>query len=334
MSKQPVKMSLQGCFELFLDRCENENLSSATIQYYKYNIGSFIKYLNDEYGLTAPIVSDYKVEYLNEYLKKAKQKNKWEEHSQIKTRTEKLESQSIRTYTRALRAFGNWLFRQGFIEENILEKLKLPKASEKIKEILNDDEIEKIINSFDTRTELGLRDSIIFTFAYDMGVREGGIANLCIMDANLKAMTVRVRLKGGNITILPISKMLTKQIREYVVKYRGIGKEEEPLLVNNRGGKLTENAIKKMFAKLKHKTGIQRVNCHLGRHTFSTNYVKDGKHDTKELQLALAHESDAMSKKYVHLTQRITYIRQGADSHFNEILERKKGDIRTIAKVR
>jgi site-specific recombinase XerD len=323
LSKQPVKISLQGCFELFLDRCENENLSPATIQYYRYNIGSFIRFLYDEHELINPIVSDYKVEYLNGYLKKARQKNKWEEHTHIKTQTEKLGSHSIRTYTRALRTFGNWLFLQGLIQENILEKLKLPKAPEKIKEILNDEEIEKIIDYFDTRTELGLRDLIIFTFAYDMGVREGGIANLCLMDVNLKAMTVRVRLKGGNNTFLPISKMLTKQIREYVVKYRSMGKEEEPLLVNNRSDKLTENAIKKVFTKLKQKTGIKRINCHLGRHTFATNYVKDGKHNPKELQLALAHESDVMSKKYVHLAQKITYVHQGADSHFSEIRERK-----------
>ena len=83
----------------------------ATIQYYKYNVGSFIKYLNDEHGLIYPVVSDYKVVYLNGYLKKVRQKNKWEEHAHIKTKDSKLGSQSIRTYARALRTFGSWLFR-------------------------------------------------------------------------------------------------------------------------------------------------------------------------------------------------------------------------------
>jgi site-specific recombinase XerD len=325
LSKQPVAMSLQGCLELFIDRCENENLSPATIQYYKFNIGSFIRYLRDEHRLENPITSDYKVEYLNGYLAKARKRNKWEEHSYIKTKEVKLGSQSIRTYTRALRTFGNWMFREGFIEDNILEKLKLPKASDKMKEILNDDEIEKIMDSFNAKTELGLRNSIIFTLAYDLGVREGGIANLRVMDVDFKAMSARVQLKGGNITILPISKTLAKQVREYIVKYRGFGKDEEPLLVSYTGGKLTGNAIKKVFTKLKQTTGIQRVNCHLGRHTFSTNYVSEGKHNCKELQLALAHESDTMSKKYVNLAQKITYIRRGADSHFEEMNEKKKG---------
>jgi len=36
--------------------------------------------------------------------------------------------------------------------------------------------------------------------------------------------------------------------------------------------------------------------------------LKDGRHNSKELQLALAHESDTMSKEYVHLAQKITLI--------------------------
>lgn len=323
--KKPVNpINLQGCLELFLDRCENENLSLATIQYYKFNVGSVIRYLHDEHGLQNPITSDYKLEYLHGYLKKAKQKNKWEEHAHIKTKNMKLGSQSIKTYTTALRSFGNWLFSEGYIEDNILEKLKLPKTSEKMKEILSDEEIITIMDSFDKKTELGLRNSIIFTFAYDLGIRQLSIAHLHIKDVDFKAMTVRVLLKGGNITMLPIGKMLAKQIREYIVKYRGIGKEEEPLLVNNNGGSLTENAIKKMFTKLKQTTGIQRVSCHLGRHTFATNYVREGKHSINELQQALAHESDSISKKYVQLAQRVTFVKQGADSLFDSILELKK----------
>lgn len=53
-------------------------------------------------------------------------------------------------------------FKEGLIKENILETVVLPKATEKDKEILTDDEIKTIISSFDIKTELGLRNSIIF----------------------------------------------------------------------------------------------------------------------------------------------------------------------------
>ena len=302
--KKPVNFSLQGCLELFLDRCEKENLSPATIQFYVNNIGRFIRYLSDEHNLANPLAKDFKAEYINKYLLNAKNSKKWVGHSLIKTKTEKLASQSVRTYTRALRAFGNWLFNEGFIKQNILELVKLPKASEADKEVLCDSEIESIMESFNIKSELGLRNAIIFTLAYDCGIRQGGIVNLSVKDVDLKAKTVRVRLKGGDITILPLGNTIVRQIREYIVKYRGLGKDDEPLLVNNIGEKLTENAVKKMFSKLKLTTGIKRVNCHLGRHTFSTNYINAG-HSQKDLQLALAHQSDVISKKYVHLAERM-----------------------------
>lgn len=330
--KQPVNSSLQGCLELFLDRCESENLSPATIQFYLGNIGRFVRFLADEHNLENPSVEDFKAEYIKEYLFMAKSSKKWEAHLQIKTKKEKLSSQSLRTYARALRAFGNWLFMEGFIKENILELVQLPKASKSYKVILDDSEIETIMKTFNTKNKLGMRDAIIFILAFDCGIRQGGIVNLLIRDVDLKAKTISVRLKGGDITCLPIGNTLVKQIREYKVKYRSLGKENEPLLTNNLGGKLTENAVKKMFTKLKKTTGIERINCHLGRHTFATNYMMEG-HSQQELQLALAHESEFMSKNYVHLAKRATFLIAGADSHFDKMLINNKDKKMAIAKV-
>lgn len=333
MSKQPVNLTLQACLELFIDRCERENLSSATIQFYLYNIGSFIRYLLDEHNSENPPVVEFKADNIHKYLKRVKERCKWEGHPNIKVHKGKVGGQSVRTYTRALRTFGNWLFSEGLIEENILKLVKLPKAANADKEVLTDAEIDTVMDSFNIRTELGLRNAIIFTLAYDCGIRMGGIANLLVKDVDLRLKTVRIRLKGGDITVLPIGDLLTRQIREYIIKYRGLGKDEEPLIVNVRGGKLTENAIKKMFSKLKGTTGIKRIHCHLGRHTFATNYVMEG-HSQHELQLALAHQSDTASKKYIHLAERVTHARRGADSHFDKMQELDKDLKRTIAKVR
>lgn len=214
-----------------------------------------------------------------------------------------------------------------------MKLVKLPKAAYKDKDVLTDDEITTVMDSFNIRTELGLRNVIIFTLAYDCGIRMGGISNLLVKDVDLRLKTVRVQLRGGDITVLPIEDSLTRQIREYIIKYRGLGKDEEPLIVNVHGEKMTPNAIKKMFSKLKETTGIKRIHCHLGRHTFATNYVIEG-HSQHELQLALAHQSDTVSKKYVHLAERVTYVRRGADSHFDKMLALGKDSKRTIARVR
>ena len=143
--------------------------------------------------------------------------------------------------------------------------VKLPKASDKVKEVLGDIEIEKVLSSFNNKTELGLRNAIIFNLAYDAGIREGGICNMTISDVDFKAKTIKIRLKGGNITIFPLGNTVLRQIREYIIKYRESCAGDEPLLTDNKGGS-TENAIKKVFTKLKVSTGLSQINCHLGRH--------------------------------------------------------------------
>ncbi len=173
----------------------------------------FIKYLNNEYNLQNPLINDFNSVYINKYLAKIKKSKKWNEHTYIKAKEEKVGSQSVKTYARALRAIGNWLFIEGYISENIIETVVLPKAAKADKEVLCDDEIKAIITKFDTKTKLGLRNSIIFLLAFDAGIRQGGIANLKIGDVDLKAKTLRVRLKGGNITVLPLVFKVKNKIR-------------------------------------------------------------------------------------------------------------------------
>lgn len=68
-------------------------------------------------------------------------------------------------------------------------------------------------------------------------------------------------------------------------------------------------------------------------YTFATNYINEG-HTQQELQLALSHESDTMSKKYVHLAQKINYVRRGADLHMDKMLDNSKSPKRTAANFR
>jgi site-specific recombinase XerD len=317
--KKPV-LSLQEVLELYLAEHEYENSSKATIQYYIWNIGRFIRFLIDEQHIENPKVTDFKAENIIKFIMRLKNSKKWENRQDIRPERRKatIGSQSIRTYARAFRSFGNWLYKEHYIKENILDLIKLPKAHKKDIEILTASEIELVFNTFDRKSELGLRNAIIFALSVDLGIRQGGIANLTIKDADFTAKTLRVRLKGGDTTLLPLGKTVLYMIKEYKIKYRSCAGDDEPLLLNKFGDPLTENAIKKMFTALKEKTGIERISCHLGRHTFATNYRRDG-HTEHEVQLALAQRSDVAAKEYVHLAERITLIEKGADSYLDKM---------------
>jgi len=319
LSKKPANsVSLRGCIDMFTDLCDARNLSPATTKFYKENLDRFVRYLTDKQGFENPVVQDFNVENIKKYLASLKNKQKWEEHATITVSKQKIGSQSIRTYTRALRAFGNWLYKEGLIDEDILDKIELPKAEKKDKEILTDQEIAKVLNTLNPKTELGLRNTAIFLLTVDTGLRQKTIANLKICDIDFEQRTVRVGVKGNRITVLPLGKTAIRRLREYIIKHRHFDLDDDNayLFISASGEKLTENAIKKMFSKLAKKSGVKRLHCHLGRHTFATNYINDG-HNSQELMIALTHLSQKIADEYVHLAERITFARRGADSHID-----------------
>ena len=127
--KKPV-LSLQAVFGLYLAEHEYKNSSRSTIQYYIWIIGRFIRFLNDEQHIENPKVTDFKAENIIKFIMRLKNSKKWENRQDIRPEKRKatIGSQSIRTYARAFRSFGNWLYKEHYIKENILDLIKLPKA--------------------------------------------------------------------------------------------------------------------------------------------------------------------------------------------------------------
>ena len=64
-------------------------------------------------------------------------------------------SHTVNNRVRALRAFFNWLYRQGYTECHRLEKLKVPKVRQKEIETLTDEEIGRIFATMNPSTVYG-----------------------------------------------------------------------------------------------------------------------------------------------------------------------------------
>jgi site-specific recombinase XerD len=60
-----------------------------------------------------------------------------------------LPSSYIQGFARALRAFSSWLHEDGYTESNVLKTVKLPKIQEKVKEVLTDTEVQRLVSVFD-----------------------------------------------------------------------------------------------------------------------------------------------------------------------------------------
>ncbi|MFC1893985.1 tyrosine recombinase XerC [Chloroflexota bacterium] len=76
-------------------------------------------------------------------------------------------------YYRALRAFCNWALREGYVEENPLEKVDPPKPSEPVLPSLTTEQVNYLIEQADN-----LRDKCIVSLFADSGMRLSELASI------------------------------------------------------------------------------------------------------------------------------------------------------------
>ncbi len=208
-----------------------------------------------------------------------------------------LTSVSVQTYIRGLRAFLEWLYENEYIPEDIPRKFKLPKAQRKTIDILTDDEIRRLFAAFDPATPTGARDLCICSLMLDSGLRLHEVVTLRRDSIHPEDGYAIVSGKGSKQRIVPIGKQTAEAIRRYEF-LRPRGGSSFFLCID--GAPVTDNTLKDLFRKLKHRAEIPRLHPHLLRHTFATRYLENGG-NIYSLQTILGHTSLEMVKRYLHL---------------------------------
>ncbi|WZL74068.1 tyrosine-type recombinase/integrase [Clostridiaceae bacterium 35-E11] len=216
----------------------------------------------------------------------------------------KLTKTTIQSYIRHVRAFMNWLFDEGYLNESV--KIKLPKAPKKTIEILSDEEIEILYKSINERTEFGLRNKCIISLMLDSGLRRNEAITLDIQSIHFTQNVIKVFGKGEKERIVPMGLYTKKLLYKYLNGYRPMPEyPTDKIFISQEKTPISEDVIKMLFFRLKKKTGIQRLKPHLLRHTFATRYLMNGG-DAFSLQMILGHTSLEMTRKYSHLASSYT----------------------------
>lgn len=280
-------MKLDKAIEMFLVEQEVKGNTEKTIDNYKTYLGYFQKYIGSNKDVKA--LDSVK---LNEYS--------------LSLKNGKRKQNTIQTYVRHTRAFIGWLEKEGYIDEGIHVKFKLPKAEKRVIEILSDEEIQIILKQYNEKCSLGIRNILIIALMLDCGLRKNEVVYLDCDNIHISQGVIKVKGKGQKERIVPIG-VSTKR---YLVKYLNGGRilpdlETDRLLIDKYRKPITDDAIKMLFQRLRKKTGIKRLKPHLLRHTFATRYLINGG-DIFSLQQILGHKSLEMVRRYMHLASSYT----------------------------
>ncbi len=264
-----------------------KNYSNYTVNSYKNDILEFFDYLSSE-GLNYKNIEYSDIRFYLVFLNEKKKDT----------------NNSISRKLSSLRGFYKYLANQNIIKTNVFSLVKGPKKSKKLPRYFEYNELEELFNVSDKRSPLGQRNALIIELLYATGVRIGELVNIKIKDIDLNRRCILILGKGNKERYVTYGEYCQEALNLYLNDgYKNLSlQKNEYLLLNNRGGQLTERGVRFILDEVIKKTSIKKkISPHMIRHSFATHLLNEGC-DLLTVQKLLGHESIKATQIYTHVT--------------------------------
>jgi site-specific recombinase XerD len=272
-----------------------EGKSPKTIRWIEFSMRYFAEYLGGDQDITAITGDD-----LKRFIIALQQSRRLRNHPYAKPQPQNLSPETVQTYARGVKACFGQLHRDGLIDTNPMQKIKMPKVPRKIVPTFSDKDIEKLLSQANKQTDRGFRDySLLLTFV-DTAAHLSEIANLNVEDIDLNNGYLKVMGKGSKERYIPIGHKVQKALLKYKLKHRSEPIGTDRFFLTIKGGPMTAQRIQNIIGQYGKKAGLKRCYAHKIRHTSSVMYLRNGG-DPFSLQKKLGHSSLSMTRHYSNL---------------------------------
>ena len=219
---------------------------------------------------------------------------------------------------RSISCFFSWLYTENMIVENPMQRVKKPKVPKEFARTFSHGEVRMMFDFWDKGTFYGYRNFLILSLLLGTGIRKTELLQLSLTDIDFDARVLLVRGKGDKQRFVPLSKMMVRLLRNYLMKRKAyladVNQDSNALFVNRLGRRLGKSGLEEIFAKMKKglKIDKRRLSPHTFRHTFARAFLSNGG-NLFSLQDILGHEDIATTRIYVEFG--IDGNRQQIDSY-------------------
>lgn len=221
--------------------------------------------------------------------------------------SQKLAASSISRMISALRQFHKYLIQEKTILINPMDDIRLPKKKQSLPKSLSFEEIERLLTTPDTKTDLGLRDRAILEVLYATGLRVTELITLTLSEVHLELGFVQFIGKGDKERIVPLGEEAIYWVEEYLSTSRpNLAKGRTPsphLFLNFHGHGFSRQGIWKNLNGMVRQAGITKnVSPHMLRHSFATHILENGA-DLRVVQELLGHSDISTTQIYTHISK-------------------------------
>jgi site-specific recombinase XerD len=236
---------------------------------------------------------------------------------------------TIRNNIQALQSFLEYCFKEGYINQNPIREIPMPKLHKKLPKALEREDAMRLIDwtyvgSF--RYEFNrIRCRAIIAMFLFTGVRKTELLNLKLTDVRIRDKILRVEHgKGGKDRLIPLNGTLLAILNDYLQARAKNNKTTSYFFASLRGdNRLGYMTIRRIFDRLKSELNLS-VYPHKLRHTFAT-LMLEGNCDLYALSKMLGHNDLKTTTIYLAITTK--HLKSQIDKHplgFREVLPHQR----------
>lgn len=313
---------IDQALSIFIRAKEAEGVRPGTIRNYHDVMRYLVDWLNRDVLYINEINADTIRSYIN-YLRK--DRTPYAEDSQRKKQGKRLSVNTINIRIRTLRTLFRFLYNEGIISKNPMDNIPLVRNDEH-EEVpgLTDDEIDKILASYDDKQYAQWRDKTLVLLLLDTGMRINEALSLTIDRIDFKQQTVYIPseiAKNRKTREIPLSREIGKRLRQLADETQYYFGEESFIFMNAYGDNLSADAFRRRLNRLKNQLNIPSLHPHMFRHTFARNYILNGG-DLFTLQRILDHAEIQTTRKYIQMDSEHVRTQHNKFSPLRKIVKR------------
>ena len=216
---------------------------------------------------------------------------------------------TVRRRISAVRGYHRFLVREGLTDANPADAVDIPKAADRLPDVLSIEEVGKMLDAFVGERPSDLRDRALLEVLYGCGLRASEAVGLDMEAVNFDDGFLRVFGKGSKERIVPIAGAAERALRRYLAEGRPAlaraaanptADATAAVFLNQRGGRLGRQSVFNLARKAGRVIGRYDLHPHTLRHSFATHMLKGGA-DLRVLQEILGHADMSTLQVYTPL---------------------------------
>jgi integrase/recombinase XerC len=270
----------------FLQHIQHEKRSSKhTVTAYVNDLRQFEAYLKTSYDFLYPQLADFQM--IRSWI--------------VSMAEAKLENKSINRKIATLRTFYNFLLQKKVIQHDPMLKISALKTGKNIPVFVKEKEMNLLLEGIEFPDDvIGQRDKLILELLYGTGMRLSELVDLEENSIDFYNASITVLGKRNKQRIIPISKLLMLQIKQYqAVKLENL-LGNKFLIVTEKGEQsypvMIQRVVKKYLTLV---TTLEQKSPHVLRHTYATHLLNNGA-DLNAIKDLLGHTSLSATQIYTH----------------------------------